>query len=263
MQGKYYTTTVKPNIDLLGNVEIAIGDVIFDWTAFEIPKGTAALQSISAIVAGLNGADVAGARDIELYFAQSVNGAAPPTLGNTNSAVTAITANQSRPYIIDKVSMDGSSQRSSVHFISYNVWSLSGKTGNDSENVNSLLSNDDNYSGTTPGYQTLWVAGLAEEAVFDFGTAVTLNMAASANLAVTTTPQTITVTGTDAEAVFAIGDELMSFKASDGSLPKQLGTVTAINSATEMVVDQVKAITLHEEEICNRNPIKFRLNFSY
>jgi hypothetical protein len=261
MQGKYYTTTVKPNIDILGNVEIAVGGVIFDWTAFEIPKGTAALQSISAIVAGLNGADVAGSRDMELYFAHSVNGAAPPTLGNTGSAVTGIIANQSRPYVIDKVSIDGSAQRSSVHFISYNVWSLSGKTGNDADNVNSLLSNDDNYSGTTPGYQTLWVAGLAETAAFDFGTAVALNQAG--HQAISTTAVDLITNGTDPRLVFAVGDEVVSFVAADGSLPKQVGTVTAIADNVSLEVDAVAEAFNHTTEICNRNPIKFRLNFSY
>jgi len=261
MQGKYYTTTVKPNFDILGNVEVDIGDVLFDWTAFEIPKGTAALQSVSAIVAGLNGADVAGARDMELYFAKSVNGAAPPTLGDTGSAVTGIIANNSRPYIIDKVVIDGSAQRSSVHFISYNVWSLSGKIGNDSDNVNSLLSNDDDYPGTTPGYQTLWVAGLCETAVFDFGTAVALNQAG--HQAIDTSAVDLVTSGTDPRLVFAAGDEVVAFVASDGSDPKQIGTVVSMADNVSLKVDAVAEAFVHTAEICNRNPIKFRFNFSY
>ena len=261
MQGKYYTTTVKPNFDILGNVEVAVGDVLFDWTPFEIPKGTANLMGISAIVAGTNGADVAGTRDIELYFAKSVNGSAPPTLGDTGSAVTGIIAQQSRPHIIDKAFLDGSGVRSSVHFISYNVWSYSGGSANDKEDIKTILNNEDNYPGTTPGFQTIWICGLAETEVFDFGTDVALNQVG--NQAISTSAVDLVTSGTDPRLCFAAGDELVSFVAANGSSPKQIGKVVSMADANSILVDAVAEAFDHTTEICNRNPLKLTLNISY
>ena len=261
MTSKHYIKNVNPNIDLLGNVEIAVGDVIFDWTPFEIPRGTAALTEVTAKVAGLNGADVTGARDIELYFAKSVSGAAPPTLGDTGSATTGIVTTAARPYFIGHNLMDGSGIKGGANLISWSHWSMSGKAGNDVENVRVLLENEDIYPGTTPGYQTIWVAGLAATDVFDFGTDVALNQAG--HQAIDTSAVDLVTSGTDPRLVFAIGDEVVSFVASDGSSPKQVGTVTAIADNVSLEVDAVAEAFNHTTELCNRNPIKFKFGFTY
>jgi len=264
MKGKFHLAKVKPTIDILGNVAYDAGDVLFDWYKFEIPKGGCALKTLNVIHPGTNGVAVAGL-DIELIFATTVNGIAPPSLGDPDDAITLIKATAVRNHIIGHKYLDGSGMENSDELGSYNIWTNT--TGNadaaaGTESVNIILEGDPTYTGTTSGYQTIWMAAIAV-GTDDFGTAVALSMGSSANLAVTTTPQTITVAGTDADDVFAVGDELISFKASDGSLPKLLGTVTAVNSATEMVVDQVKSITLHAEEICFRRPLTFNLGFEY
>ena len=264
---KHYQTTIKPNIDIKGNVSIAAGDLIFDWTAFEIPKGSANLKALHAYVAGTNGADVAGSRDIELFFAKSVNAAAPPTLGDTGDAITGIVSQASRPYIIGRAAMDGSAMRGSAHLISYNWWTMSGKQGNDTDNVFNVLEGDadfpgdSNHSKTTPGYQTIWVAGIAVADAFDFGTGVLLNQAG--NQAVSTSSVDLVTDGTDPRLVFAIGDEVVSFVAADGTLPKQVGTVKAIADNVSLEVDAVAEAFNDDTELCNRNPIQIRLEFGY
>ena len=264
MISKYKLLEFAPAIDLLGNVARAAGEIIFDWTPIEVPKGTVCLQTLQCVVTGTNGADQVGTRDMELFYAKNIDGVAPPTLGTSGAAITAITAATCRRHIIGRSFMDGSTMRGSVHLIGYNVWSFSGSPGNDREDYRLILDGGDAvYAGTTPGFQTIWVAAIAETSSIDLGTGVLLAMGGSANLAVSTTPQTITVGGTDADDVFAVGDELISFHPTNGSLPKLLGTVTAVNSATEMVVDQVKSITLHGEEICFRRPLTFKLGFEY
>ena len=54
MNSKYHLATIKPNIDKVGNVAFDADDVLFDWTAFEVPKGTCAVKSIQIIMAGTN-----------------------------------------------------------------------------------------------------------------------------------------------------------------------------------------------------------------
>ena len=99
MHSKYYLTDeIKPKIDTLGNVAFTADDVLFDWVAFEIPKGTAALVSFTVKMAGNNGATQKKSTD--LFFATSINGVAPPTLGNPNDAKNVIKAQTVRPYLI-------------------------------------------------------------------------------------------------------------------------------------------------------------------
>ena len=264
---KHYQTTVKPNIDIKGNVSIAAGDLIFDWTAFEIPKGSAALKAIHAYVAGTNGADIQGTRDIELLFAKSVNAVAPPTLGDTGDAITGQVSQASRPYIIGRAAMDGSAMRGSVHLISYNWWTMSGKQGNDTDNVFNILEGDadfpgdSNHSKTTPGYQTIWVAAIAVNDAFDFGTDVALNQAG--HQAISTSAVDLVTSGTDPRLVFAVGDEVVSFVASDGSSPKQVGVVKSIPDNVSLEVESVTEAFNHTTELCNRNPIQFRFEFQY
>ena len=259
--GKYYIKEVSPAIDLLGNVPRAAGNIVFDWTPFEIPRGTACIKSIQLVMAGLNGADVAGARDLELYFAKSIDGVAPSSLGTSGAAITAITSAACRRNMIGRCSFDGSAARGTAHLLGYNVWSLSGRPGNDQENHINILEGETNYPGTTPGYQTIFVCALADTADIDFGTAVTLNQAG--HQAISTSPVDLIVTGTDADDVFAVGDELVSFVASDGTSPKQIGTITSIPDADSIVVDAVAEAFNHTTEICNRRPMAFKFGFEY
>ena len=265
---KHYQTTVKPNIDIKGNVSIAAGDLIFDWTAFEIPKGSANLKALHAYVAGTNGADVAGSRDIELFFAKSVNAAAPPTLGDTGDAITGIVSQASRPYIIGRAAMDGSAMRGSAHLISYNWWTMSGKQGNDTDNVFNVLEGDadfpgdSNHSKTTPGYQTIWVAGIAVADAFDFGTGVLLNQAG--NQAVSTSSVDLVTDGTDPRLFMAVGDTIGVTTTADTSVSKDMGIIKSIDSATQITLESAfTTAVVNNDIVYNQAPITFRLHFEY
>ena len=83
--GKYFTTTIKPTITAsiqhLGN--FADGDVLFDWTAFNIPKGAAKLLNVTAIIRGTDGSAQTFAMD--LFFAKTFQGTAPGSLGTLHA----------------------------------------------------------------------------------------------------------------------------------------------------------------------------------
>ena len=91
MKGKFHLAKVRPTIDVLPNTAWDAGDVLFDWYAFEIPRGGCALKTLNVIVPGTDTAAAAGI-DMELFFATSVNGIAPPSLGDPDSAITKIAA---------------------------------------------------------------------------------------------------------------------------------------------------------------------------
>ena len=95
--GKYFTTTVLPDMGADGattalSTAFTDKDILFDWHAFDIPRGANRLLSIIGIIHGTDGVDqnVFGGTtlDIELFFAKDRKGVAPPTLGVNNAGVT-------------------------------------------------------------------------------------------------------------------------------------------------------------------------------
>mgnify|MGYP003123442799 CR=1 FL=1 len=260
MHGKYYLTEeIKPLIDTLGNVAFTQDDVLFDWTAFNIPKGTAAIRSFMFKVAGTNG--VAQTQNFDVFFAKSINGVAPPTLGAANDAKDAIHTASARPYILAHHGVDASLLEDVGNgLIAYNVLGNGKPEDGFSQFAMPIIVEGEAGHCSVEGYQTIYVAALAHGA-FDFGTAVALNQ--SGHQAISTAPVDLVVTGTDADDVFAIGDDLIAFVAADGSTPRLIGTVTSIPDADSIVVDAVAAAFAHTTEICNRSPITMRFGFEY
>ena len=251
MIGKYHLATIKPNIDKMGNVAFTADDVLFDWTSFEIPRGTCAIKSIQIIMAGTNSVVANGGLDFDLYVAKSINGVAPPTLGDTNTAMNVISATAARPYIIAFQGIDGSVlEDSGDGLVGYNI--LGG--GVTAEKFDRFVIEGDPTYTSTEGYQTIWVAGVAQGA-YDFGTGCDVAGAHSAD------DLTIVIDNVDADDVFAVGDTIIAFDA-DGSGETTIGDVTAV-AADLITVDAAPNIIADDDEICNLNPIVIKLGLEY
>ena len=83
--GKYFTVEVSPAFNATSVAAFGAGNLLFDWTAFQIPKGAAKLVSLGVIMRGTDGG-VQTAKDIDFYFGKSINGVAPTSFG-TSTAV--------------------------------------------------------------------------------------------------------------------------------------------------------------------------------
>ena len=81
----FHTVTVKPTItaSLQATGVFTTGDVIFDWTEVQVPKGTSRINGITFLIRGSNGVRQEFAMD--LYFAKTINGVAPGSLGTLNA----------------------------------------------------------------------------------------------------------------------------------------------------------------------------------
>ncbi len=282
MYNKYFTVEVKPPIDadLLNTAALASDDdVIFSWTPFEVPKGSSRLLNVTARVAGTDG--TAQHQPFQLLFAKcAVNATSgvltnPPSMGEYNTVATAI---NSLRQIIGGIKIEA---------IDYMCQSLVGcsiaSTGNsvaaNGANVDMVLtpSGTDHASykldttdilGTagdivtiTPGYDVLWVAGIACGAM-DFASTVTTDGEVAAGS--TTTIHTDTK---DANLVFSVGDVIQEV---DNTI---IGTITAIGTAATADVDLTVDRTEAGEEtagrqaiadgikIYHRNPITLELSF--
>jgi len=238
MYNKYFTVEVKPEINaqLLNAAALASDDdVIFSWTPFEVPKGSSRLLNVTARVAGNDG--TAQHHPFQLIFAKSkvnvINGAisAPTSIGSYNTVATFL------PSVNEAI---GSLK---IEAIDYMCQSLVGaslaSTGNsvaaNGSNIDMVLTpsgtDHDRYTnaaGTavniTPGYDILWVAGIACGA-FNFASTVTTDGT------VTGTGTTVHTDTKDANLVFAPGDLVQEL---DNTI---IGTIISIGSATGADVD--------------------------
>ena len=253
MASKYFTVEVKPTITASKQAAFANKDVLFDWTSFQVPRGASKLLSVNVTLRGTNGTTQTP-RDFDLYFAKTIDGTAPATLGTINATVTAapIVFN----HIIGNTHIDSSGDYGAGGF-DYGAVAQTG-SGAAASLVPSLVLQGEPDSGDNVGYDTLYIGGIAGAAL-DFGTTVISRGAASATA--TSVP---TDAGSDddpnADLIFAVGDTIHS--ATDDVL----GTLTSIaafdtNNQALGFSAGTTATVADNEELFNIHPMKIILSF--
>jgi hypothetical protein len=124
---------------------------------------------------------------------------------------------------------------------------------------NSKYNGNYNDSTSQPGMSSYWIAAVAVEADFDFGTNIKLNQVGDQDAVPksTTSETTLTVDTGNADDILSVGDELV---AADGA---KIGKVTEIVSATSIKVDHVEEALENNDEILVANPIIFNFGIEY
>ena len=243
MKSNYFNVTVKP--DMLGSVGVTTfgsGDVMFDWTSFEVPRGACKLIGVTTLVKGKNGARQEFASDI--YFAKSdADKTAPTTLGTVNEGAAASIVYFNN--IIGAMNIPVTDFRDGLDYAAVSY------TGSSPATTGGMILEGFPNSGNTVGTDTLYLAVLALGA-FDFNTGSLLNQ--NGNQAATSGTTTLTTDGTHATKVFSKGDIIL---AQDDAA---IGTVVS-TSATSVVVDEVRAALADDDELMNKNPITYILHF--
>ena len=271
-----YLATVRPNIDTAITTAYANHDLLFDWHRFEIPPGEACIKNFNIIMPGTNGA-AANEVDFTFFIARSVFGAAPPSLGTANAAMNnaagKIAFAGCKNHIVYTQTVDASIMASeSTYTQGYEIYTSTGMntlSGTQAAQIanalqpggvnigNSKYTGNYNDSTSQPGMNSFWIAAITGGA-HDFGTAVALDQGdGQAVSSIGQGPITLTVSGTDADDVFSIGDDLI---AADGAI---IGTVIGVTSSTVIVVNEVKTALANTDEICVRNPIIFNFGIEY
>jgi len=253
--GKFFDTGwVKPIIPVTNQIAsggtdapFADKDIVFDWFAIDIPKGTHKLVSASMIMQGEDGARQAEV-DFQLWFAKSIDGTAPPSLGTVNSAVS---GTGHRKHMLGVLVFD--SNNSAGDLMTYNQFYSSSinRAGADAISPSPIIMSPDPNSGTNVGYDRIYVAGLTMGAI-NFSTNVLLNQAG--NQAATTTTTTLTTDGSHATKVFEVGDIIQAMDLA------AIGTITALTT-TSITVDLCEAALENDDEILTTSPVKIKLAF--
>ena len=261
---KYFTVEVLPDMGADGattalSTAFTDKDILFDWHAFDIPRGGARLLSITSIVHGTDGADqLPGGTtlDYELIFAKDRKGIAPPTLGVNNAGVT---GEGWYNHVIGRCVVDSSLQGDEGNLIRLNVVNTDlAYNGGAATYVNSpLVLQGDAIKAHTyskDGYDRIYVAGIALGG-FDFNTGVLLNETDSATLAALGTAA-LDVDGTDPRNVFAVGDVIV---AQDGAA---VGTIKSIPSDVLINLESAHTDALaNNDEFFHQSPIRLIFHF--
>ena len=262
MKSKYFSTgwvkcitpvTNQIDTDKSDNA-FADKDIVFNWTAVDIPKGTHRLINADMIVQGNHGARQAEV-DFQLWFARPIDGVEPPSLGTPNGAVT---GTGHRKHMLGVLTMDSTqSATDTTPFNSYyssSSYSTSGAlTAVPGIIVNGekmTATNDAHSSADTPeGYHRIYIAGVTMGAL-NFST----NVLQDGGQAATTTETAIAVNGAHATKVFEVGDVIQAMDLA------AIGTITALTT-TSITVDLCEAALLNGDEILSQTPVKVKLGF--
>jgi hypothetical protein len=254
--GKYFSVTVKPTIDVAAlKVAFADAEILFDWKAFDVPKGASKLIGITALYTGKNGVDYT-ITDFELFFAKTVKGVAPGTLGDDGAAVDTFGW---FPNIIGKTYMDGASGSNDGDLVMGNVISavspgagaLADANPNNKVSANGVVLQGEPESGTNVGYDKLYVAAIAKD-VHQWG-ASTMTVDGT----MSTSSPILTVADLDPRlSGVGPGDVL---RDEDGLL---FGTVKSVDSATQITMeDNLVAASSNDKVVYNTSPITLILSF--
>ena len=267
--GKFFNVDVKPDI-VAGDIstvidsdkthlDIGAGEIIFDWTPVDVPKGASMLRSITAIVNSEDGAYTSGdLTDYHLIFAKSVNGVAPTTMGVTNAAQTACF--DLKDHYVGSAILESTAGTGTIVGTAFHV---AYHTGEDSATGGGLplIIDLDPSSGTNVGYDKLYVMGF-QKAVRGYQTGVLVNGA------VTSDTQTfIRVDGVDARKIFSPGDTVYVH-----DVDTAVGVVDFISGGLTAATDGGTFIHLttpivggtdldDDDELINANPILLKLGF--
>ena len=221
----------------------ASGDVLFDWHAVDVPKGSARMQGITVVMNGSNG-NRQTERDIQFVFAKSVDGVAPPTLGVINATASSLGLQN---HIIGGFVVD------STVITTLDAFSVIGANAGAAPANGLHLPVLEGENSSTQGFQTIYVGGLATGALsFDTNVLSSAVIDASEDGL-----KTIAVDTTDARKVFSKGD-LAYVLGTDTQIPGKVESVTG----TVITFDTTNSTidVANNAEILCATPIKIILH---
>tara|TARA_R100001510_G_C7643274_1_gene200803 strand:+ start:67 stop:819 length:753 start_codon:yes stop_codon:yes gene_type:complete len=247
--GKYFSTRIKPTLPVAGQIEsdksdlvFSGGDLMFDWTVFEIPRGTARLIDVTIMMRG--GQTVKG---MDLFFAKTdPDGTTKPnSLGTVNA--TADGTGYFRN-LIGAVHIASSVFKEDLDHMTIGTMGHGGGTGQ----TPSLVLEGVGSSGTNVGFDKLYVAGtVSASSGYNFSTGVLANGAVSAGAA-----SNFDVDGVSALNFFDVGDTVHVHDSDTA-----IGTIQSL-TATNIVLDAVTGVAIaDDDEIINASPIELILSF--
>ena len=263
MVNKYFTVEVKPTITPIAagqHAAFADGDVLFDWTVFQIPRGGGRLIGAHVEVRpkGDSGA-TPNKFPLELLFARhnydhptegyKYNG--PYTLGALNSAPTnSGDINLLVDTFIGQVPIVAGDFADSIDPLA--IASTSDTNGIVLQRQD-LQRNRGNIGTGTAGTSRFYMAGIAGGAL-DFRSETLIN---NGDL----DGPTMTTNGTDPRLQIAPGDTVAVCTTADTSVTKSMGVVSSLTATSVVLTEAFSTAVVDDDIVYNVNPIRILLTF--
>ena len=243
MGTRYFNITVKPEVTASKQAEgaFADNDVLFDWTAFDIPKGASRL--ISATIVAKTADGTTNSQAINLCFAKSIDNVAPSSIGTIHAGAAGV------GYFNNILGFIQSEETDSTGSGPLGYVSVSNFNNNRMGALPMVLTGEPD-SGTNVGFDKLYLAATSVDGTPTFASTVQCDGIQA------TTQNILTVKTINAQRVFAAGDVLHD---EDDRL---LGTVKSVDSATQItMVDNLANAAVDNKDVYNLNPYIVYLSF--
>ena len=252
---KYFSKTLRPVLPVATMIQsnktdlpFGAGDVMWDWFAFDVPKGACRLTSAVILVRGENGGPQTE-RDLQLFFGKSdADGTAPTSLGTGN-----LTVNGKGYYnnLLAHIVFDITEYSGHLDHMSMATGGMGGDTGTSSF-LGAILQGEPN-SGTNVGYDKLYCGGVGGASNnWDFATGVILNDADD----VAEGDTALVTDGVDADKVFAPGDIILKHDSDT-----VVGTIKSV-SANLITLESGSGVAISDDdELMNARPVTVILGF--
>ena len=256
MASKYFTVAVKPTVtaSLQHTAAFGSGEVLFDWTSFQVPRGANKLVSATAMVRAKGDATpTANPFGLQLLFSSTNT----VSLGTINSAV----ANRPSDDFLGFVEFAVASY-TAASVVSTALACL--PHGDDATNFAPLILEGNIGTGDNVGYDTIYIGGVTQGA-FDWSGS--LNAIAEDGAAEAASTQAITMDGTgmDVREHFIAGDVLhIGTSVGSPAADSVIGTVESVSDATTGPINltAVSETALVDGDILyNIHPVKLVLQF--
>ena len=258
MTSNYFNVEVKPVMTPVTaglHSAFADGDVLFDWTSFEVPRGANRLIGAHVEMRPKGNANADPNQfPLELLFAKSKTvtaadgtvtyNAAPSSLGALNSAATALTdiSSQAGMYI------------GHVPIVAADVADIDSLAFASAAAPQGMVFEGELNTGSNVGYDTLYVGGIAGGDI-DFTSLTRIN---NGDL----DGPTMTVNGTDPRLHIAVGDTVAVTTAADASITKAMGEVASMTETSIVLTEAfTTADVVHTDFVYNTSPIRIILSF--
>jgi len=250
---KYFTVEVKPTVSVaaLAAGNVTNTEILCDWHAFDVPKGSSRLIGITMRYTGKNGVYYAPT-DYEIFWAKSIDGNAPTTMGDDGAIVD---THGWFPNIIGKTYIDSSQNSNDSDLIMGAIITAaspsSGSSAGDELNFNSLVLTGEPDTGSNVGYDKLYM-GIIAKGTHNWGAST---MAVSTETA-TSTPTLVVKTLSPVLSGIGPGDVLRD------QADQLLGTVKSVDSATQITLeDNCASVSAVDQLVYNTCPITLVLSF--
>jgi hypothetical protein len=255
--GKYFNVTVKPTIAAskqhIGAFTAA--DVLFDWVAFDIPKGGARCIGATLLVRP-KGDATPSKNDFGVWFI--VSSSNDVSLGTANDSATKRPSN-------DFIGiLEIGDQHSYVNLLnSTNIGATGRATNNETQHPSFVVARNagSDGNGANVGYDRFYLGAMANGA-FDFSS---INAIAEDTAADAAASQVITMDGSsmDVREHFIAGDVLhIGTTVGTPAADSLIGTVASADSATQITLEDVSPTALVDGDILyNIHPMRIILHF--